>query len=65
MVVILHAEAAGGGHGLELMVFQVGLQAAGCCKRVEELVLGIIHLIGAEDGAKAAFVKGAVVGYKW
>ena len=57
-------EAAGGSYGLELMVFQVGLQAAGCGKSVEELVLGIIHLIGAEDGAKAAFVKGAVMGYQ-
>jgi len=64
MMVILHLEAAGGSYGLELMVFQVGLRAAGCGKRVEELVLGVIHLIGAEDGAKAAFVKGAVVGYQ-
>ena len=62
VVVILHIETACGGNGLELMVFQVGLQAAGCCKGVEELILGIIHLIGAEDCTKATLIKWSVMG---
>ena len=64
VVVVLHAEAAGGGDGLELVVGQTGELAAGDTKGVEELIVGIVHPIDAEDGLEAALVEGSVVGHK-
>ena len=64
VVVVLHAEAAGLGDGLELVVRQGGKLATGDTKRVEELIVGIVHPIDAEDGLEAALVEGSVVGHK-
>ena len=63
-MVVLHAEAAGLGNGLELVVRQGGELATGDTKGVEELVVGIVHPIDAEDGHEATLVEGSVVGHK-
>ena len=63
-MVVLHAEAAGLGDGLELVVRQGGELATGDTKGVEELIVGIVHPIDAKDGLEATLVEGSVVGHK-
>ena len=63
-MVVLHAEAAGLGDGLQLVVRQGRELATGDTKCVEELIVGIVHPIDAEDGFEAALVEGPVVGHK-
>lgn len=62
MVVVFEGETAGGGYGLELMVHEMGKFAAGGAEGVVELVVGVVHLIGAEDRFQAGFVEPFVVG---
>ena len=64
VVVVLHAEAAGLGDGLELVVGQAGELAARGAKGVVEIIVGIVHPIHAKDGLEAAFVEGLVMRYK-
>jgi len=64
VVVVLHAEAAGLGDGLQLVVRQGRELATGDTKCVEELIVGIVHPIDAEDGFEATLVEGPVVGHK-
>ena len=63
-MVVLHAEAAGLGDSLELVVGQGGELATGDTEGVEELIVGIVHPIDAEDGFEATLVEGSVVGHK-
>jgi hypothetical protein len=52
------------GNSLELVVRQGGELATGDTKGVEELIVGIVHPIDAEDGFEATLVEGPVVGHK-
>ena len=63
-MVVLHAEAAGLGDGLQLVVRQGRELATGDTEGVEELIVGIVHPIDAEDGLEATLVEGPVVGHK-
>ena len=58
------AEAAGGGHGVELVVGQMGQATTRGGEGVEEDVVGVVHLIDLEGGAQAAFVEAGVVGHE-
>jgi hypothetical protein len=49
---------------MQLMVRQIGHSPAGGPASVIKKIVGIIHLIDAEDGLQASFVKGTVVGYQ-
>ena len=61
-MVVLHAEAAGLGDGLELVVREPPAEVpARGRERVEEDVVGIVHPIDAEDGLQAAFVEARIV----
>ena len=57
-------EAASLGNSLELMVLQFRKHSARSPKRVEKLIVGIIHPIDVEHGFEAAFVEGPVVSHK-
>ena len=62
VMVALQVIAAGGRDGLELVVGQrVTEVAPGDSKRIEEPVVGIIHLIDAKRSPEAAFVEAGVV----
>ena len=62
VVVVFHRTTAGGGHGVQLVVGQAAAEvAARSPAGAKELVVGVVHLIDAEHGPEAAFVKGTVV----
>jgi hypothetical protein len=65
MVVVLHAEAAGLGNGLQLVVWQGRKLATGDTKRVKELIVRIVHLITAEHSFQATLVKRLVMSHQW
>ena len=52
------------GHRLQLVVGQLLEQPPGRHAGTIEFIVGVIHLIAAEDGPQAALVKGLVVGHK-
>lgn len=64
VMVVLKAIAASLGYSLELVVGQITQFAAGGAERIIEPVIRVIHLIDAEHGFQAAFIKRAVVGHK-
>ena len=49
-------------NGLQLMVGQLLEQPPGCQARAVEVVIGIIHLVAAEDRLQATLVNRLVVG---
>ena len=61
MMVVFHLETTCRGYGVKLVVGQVRELAARGPKGIKEQVVGVIHLIGAEDNLEAALVKGLVV----
>ena len=62
VVVVFHRTAAGGGHGMQLVVGQTAAEmAAGGPAGAEERIVGVVHLIDAEHGLEAALVEGTVV----
>ena len=62
MVVVFKGESARSGYGLELMILEMRKLAAGGTECVVELVVGVVHLICAEDRFQAGFVEPFVVG---
>ena len=63
-MVILQQVSAGCSYSLKLVVFQPWHFPARDAEGVVEFVVGVIHLIDAEDCFQAAFVEGTVVGYE-
>ena len=64
-MVKLQIVAAGGGDGLQLMVFKDMTEtAARGGQGIVEAVVRIVHLIDPEDGLQATFVKAGVVGHQ-
>ena len=54
--------SAGGCNGLELVAREAAAEMpAGSCQSVEELVLGIVHLIDPEHRLEAALIEAGVV----
>ena len=49
---------------MELVVLQIAEGSSRGCQRVEELIIGVIHLIDTEYGFQTAFIKRSVVGHK-
>ena len=65
VVVVGHRATAGGGHGVQLVVGQAAAEvAARGPAGAEKRIVGIVHLIDAEHGFEATFVKGTVVGHE-
>lgn len=65
VVMVFKGVAAGGRHGMQLVVGQLQPEmAARGPAGAKELVVRIIHLIGLEHGLEAALIEGTVVGHQ-
>ena len=65
MVMVVQGIATGFSYSLKLVVGQITEGAARGCKRIVELVVGIIHLIDTEYGFQTAFIKRLIMGHEW
>ena len=63
-MVVFEVITAESGDGVQLVVLGLGESAAGGYTGAVEGVVGIVHLVTAEDGFQAAFVEGFVVGHQ-
>ena len=62
VVVVGEVETAGGGDGVELVVWQAPSKVpTGSCKRIKERIVRVIHPVYLKYGFQTALVKGAVV----
>ena len=64
VVMVLEGIAAGGRHGMQLVIRQLlSEMAARGPAGAKELVIRIIHLIGLEHGLEATLIEGTIVGH--
>ena len=65
VVMVFKGVAAGGRHGMQLVVGQLRSEmAARGPAGAKELVVRIIHLIGLEHGLEATLIEGTIVGHQ-
>ena len=62
MMVVAHIVTTVGGNGGKLMIRELGQKTLRGAAGTVKLVVRIIHLVAAEDGFQAGFIKTLVVG---
>ena len=66
MVMVLQVVATGCGNGVELVVRQCMAELpTGCSERVEETVVGVVHLIDLENRFQASLIETCIMGNEW
>ena len=58
---IFQTVSAGSGHGVQLVVGELRKYSACYAQGVIKLIVGIVHLIDAEDSFQATLIEGTVV----
>ena len=60
-MMVFQTVSAGCGHGVQLVVGELRKYSACHAQGVIKLIVGIVHLIDAEDGFQAVLIEGTVV----
>lgn len=60
-MMVFQTVSAGSGHGMQLVVGELRKYSACHAQSVIKLIVGIVHLIDAEDGFQTALIERTVV----